>query len=105
LTALAVLANFPRAMRRRHTIRRFGHMAPMRHAEGGFVYWFVSFDCHEPPHVHVRHRESEAKVWIRTAAPVRIPKNKSDLRKILAFVRRNQDRLLREWEEFCNGLG
>lgn len=80
--------------------KRYGHMAPMRR-EGGFDYGFVVADCPEPPHVHVRHRESVAKVWLKTLEFVREPQNGADRNKMFAFVRDNQARLLREWEDFC----
>jgi len=38
--------------------------------EGPYWFYFYSFDCGEPMHVHVRRDNHEAKFWIDSVALV-----------------------------------
>ena len=58
----------------------------------------IRFDDHPPPHVHVKHGDSEATVAIQTLEvsdgelPVRVE------RRVIAFVRSRQRELQNAWD-------
>ena len=35
---------------------------------GPYRFFFYSFDCHEPPHVHVRRERMVCKFWLTPVA-------------------------------------
>lgn len=74
---------------------------------GGFLCYFVSYDCLEPPHIHLakgRDRTApNAKFWLR---PVEIAKNRGlqakELQDAREIVEQNQAMFLEMWDEHCN---
>jgi hypothetical protein len=74
---------------------------------GGFLCYFVSYDCGEPPHIHLakgKERNSpSAKFWLN---PVELHRNRglgaSDLRDARRIVDDNQRLFLEMWDEHCN---
>lgn len=86
--------------------QRYGHMAPPHWDDHGFRCGFVEADRHEPAHVHVEYRESNAKFWLDKPPPecVRFagapPPNKGDRTKMLAYVKRNREDLLKKWQVY-----
>ena len=74
---------------------------------GGFLCYFVSYDCNEPPHIHLakgrdRHAPS-AKFWLK---PVELERNRGlragDLSDALTIVEQNRELFLEMWDEHCN---
>ncbi len=74
--------------------------------EGQYRFYFVSHDLREPPHVHVDRDDASAKVWL---APVSVARNVCfspvELRRIMAMVSTNVDRLLEAWHEHARTRG
>jgi hypothetical protein len=72
-------------------------MSPTVLSERGYEFRILT-DDHPPPHVHVKHAEKGAKIWLR---PVEVwvnwDFNTREMGKILSIVRENQDYLLSEW--------
>ena len=73
---------------------------------GPYWFFFYSFDCAEPPHVHVRRERKEAKFWI---APVDMawndgfsPKELNDIRRIII---ENESLIIEAWHEHCGTHG
>lgn len=74
---------------------------------GGFLCYFVSYDCIEPPHIHLakgRERQSPSvKFWL---TPITIARNlglnAGELRQAHRIVRENQALFLEMWHEHCN---
>ena len=73
---------------------------------GPYWFFFYSFDCAEPPHVHVRRERKEAKFWI---APVDMawndgfsPKELKDIRRIII---ENESLIIEAWHEHCGTHG
>jgi hypothetical protein len=66
--------------------------------EGPYRVYFVSHDLREPPHVHMDRDDASAKVWLD---PVQVARSicfsPVELRRIVAMVSRNADRLLEAW--------
>ena len=73
---------------------------------GGFLCYFVSYDCIEPPHIHMaigRNRQSpSAKFWL---SPQSVVHNRglstSELKKAQRIVEENRELFLEMWNEHC----
>lgn len=64
--------------------------------------FFYSFDCNEPPHVHVRRERMVCKFWLE---PVALGTNHGfsarELNQIRTYVRSNLNKILEAWYEHC----
>jgi hypothetical protein len=69
--------------------------------QGPYRLFFYSADGREPPHVHVERDDNVAKIWLD---PVRLENSggfgRVEIVRINAMVRRNQDTLLRAWNDY-----
>ncbi|MBV7328359.1 DUF4160 domain-containing protein [Chloroflexi bacterium TSY] len=74
---------------------------------GGFLCYFVSYDCVEPPHIHLAmgrdRNDPSAKFWLE---PVSLVTNRGlkrgELRKASTIVEENREVFLEMWNEHCN---
>jgi hypothetical protein len=70
---------------------------------GPYWFFFYSFDCGEPIHVHVRRERSEAKFW---AEPVALAWNRGfsprDLNEIRRIIMDNEASIIEAWHEHCD---
>ncbi|MCB9147349.1 MAG: DUF4160 domain-containing protein [Caldilineaceae bacterium] len=74
---------------------------------GGYMCYFVSYDCIEPPHIHLakgrERRAPTAKFWLD---PVVLQNsrglNASELRSAQRIVEENRALFLEMWHEHCN---
>jgi hypothetical protein len=74
---------------------------------GGFLCYFVSYDCIEPPHIHLakgkNRRAPGVKFWLET---VELESNTGlsvgELRNARQIVRQNQEMFMEMWDEYCN---
>ena len=55
------------------------------------------FDDHGPPHFHVRHAGSSAKIRIDTLEVIESKLGRSQLRLVLAWAELHQDELAENW--------
>ncbi len=69
---------------------------------GPFRFFFYSFDCNEPRHVHVRRDRSVCKFWLE---PVVLAYNNGfaakELNRIRKMIIDNWDRIREAWDEHC----
>ena len=69
---------------------------------GPHRFFFYSFDCNEPKHVHVRHERIVCKFWLE---PVALAYNNGyspkELNRIRKTIVDNMDRILEAWDEHC----
>ena len=69
---------------------------------GPYRFFFYSFDCNEPKHVHVRRDKSTCKFWLE---PVALSKNNGftakELNRIRQLILANLNRILEAWDEHC----
>jgi hypothetical protein len=69
---------------------------------GPFRFFFYSFDCDEPPHVHVRRDRATCKFWLD---PIQLAANHGLSSRDLAIVRRTilecRGQILEAWREHC----
>jgi hypothetical protein len=67
---------------------------------GRFRFFFFSNEGNEPPHIHVKAAEHEAKFWLD---PVSLVANygfrSRELNEIEQLIRRHQTELLEAWHE------
>ena len=81
---------------------------PVIFRDGGLRYYFFSNEGvpREPPHVHVKGRGCDAKIWLEPDVSIADSYgfNARELSGILRTVAANRDRILRAWHEhFANG--
>jgi hypothetical protein len=69
---------------------------------GPYRFFFYSFDCNEPEHVHVQRERMTSKFWL---IPVSLASNagfpRHELNRIKRLIEDNIDRLLEAWDEHC----
>jgi hypothetical protein len=72
---------------------------------GSYRFYFYSYDCGEPRHMHVDRGDLSAKLWLD--ADVRIADargyNRRELREIERIAREHLEQLRDEWDRFCVG--
>ena len=72
---------------------------------GRYRFYFDSYDCSEPRHVHVDRENKSAKFWLDP--DVSLADNhgysRRELRDIERIARENLERLKNEWDAFCSG--
>ncbi|MBM4459878.1 MAG: DUF4160 domain-containing protein [Chloroflexi bacterium] len=77
-------------------------MPTVRGISGPYRFFFYSFDCAEPKHVHVRREKMLCKFWL---APVALSFNDgfsaTELNRIRRLILDNRGRLLEAWNEHC----
>lgn len=74
---------------------------------GGFLCYFVSYDCVEPPHIHLAKGKDRnapsAKFWLD---PLQDAHNRglnaNALRQARAIVEKHRDLFLEMWNEYCH---
>lgn len=69
---------------------------------GPYRFFFYSFDCSEPKHVHVCRDRMTCKFWLE---PVTLGKNTGFKAKELNHIRKliieHLNRILEAWDEHC----
>ncbi len=69
---------------------------------GPYWFYFYSFDCNEPLHVHARREERTCKFWLE---PIGLARNHGfsarELNEIRKLIEENVDRIIEAWHEHC----
>jgi hypothetical protein len=77
-------------------------MPTIKNIFGPYRFYFYSFDCNEPEHVHVQREKRVCKYWL---SPLALAGNDGfsarELNLIRAEVERNMERILEAWHEHC----
>lgn len=77
-------------------------MPTVKNIPGQYRFYFYSFDCNEPEHVHVQREKMICKFWL---SPVVLNKNygfsPKELNLIRKIVYNNRNNLLEAWYEHC----
>ena len=80
-----------------------GERMPTVLREGPFRFFFYSRDRKEPPHVHVRRDNHEAKFWLNPVAVERSGGlSRSELRRVERIIKENRTSFLGEWNARFN---
>jgi len=77
-------------------------MPSVKNIPGPYRFFFYSFDCGEPEHVHVQREKCICKFWLK---PIVLSKNTGfppkELNIIRQMIESNLSRLLEAWHEHC----
>lgn len=69
---------------------------------GPYRVFFTSFDCSEPPHVHVERDTSTCKFWLD---PLVLARNHGfaahELTRIRRIIQQHRARILEAWHDHC----
>ncbi len=72
---------------------------------GPYRFYFYSYDCNEPRHMHVDRENMSAKFWLDPV--VSLTENhgfsRKELRDMEKIATENLEILRNEWDTFCNG--
>ena len=78
-------------------------MPTVKNIPGPYRFFFYSFDCNEPKHVHVKRERMICKFWLE---PVMLSKNYGfsprELNLIRQAIQFNQNRVMEAWNEHCD---
>lgn len=71
---------------------------------GSYRFYFYSYDCGEPRHMHVDREKMSAKFWLDPAVTLAANYgfNRKELRDIERIMRENLELLRNEWNAFCH---
>ncbi len=77
-------------------------MPTVKNIHGPYRFFFCSFDCYEPKHIHVQREKMTCKFWLE---PVMLSKNygfsSKELNLIRQTIQSNQNKFMEEWNEHC----
>ncbi len=77
-------------------------MPTIRDIQGPYRFFFYSFDCYEPKHVHVRRERKLCKFWLD---PIVLCSNDGfapiELNRIRKIIVKQSRRIMEAWDEHC----
>ncbi len=77
-------------------------MPTVKGIEGPYRFFFCSFDCNEPMHVHVQREKNVCKFWLE---PIVLSKNygftSRELNTIRKIIYNNRKKIVEVWYEHC----
>ena len=77
-------------------------MPTIQDIPGPYRFYFYSFDCNEPAHIHVRRERMVCKFWLE---PLALAENHGftarELNQIRATIQENLSRIQEAWREHC----
>ncbi len=77
-------------------------MPTVKGIAGPYRFYFYSFDCNEPKHVHLQRGKLVCKFWLE---PVVLSKNygfsPKELNAIREIINSNRNTFLEGWNEHC----
>jgi hypothetical protein len=70
---------------------------------GPYRFYFFSYDCGEPRHIHVDRENKSAKFWLDPDVSLAANHgySRKELHNIERIIRENLERLRNEWDAFC----
>jgi len=78
-------------------------MPSVKHISDKYRFFFYSFDCNEPEHVHIQREEMICKFWLE---PIALCRNygfsSKELNAIQKIIMNNKNIILKAWNEHCN---
>jgi hypothetical protein len=72
---------------------------------GPYRFYFYSYVCTEPRHIHVDRDDKSAKFWLDPIVSLshNYGFNRRELRDIARIADQHLETLRNEWDDFCNG--
>lgn len=78
-------------------------MPRIKDIPGPYRFFFYSFDCNEPPHVHAQRERMVCKFWLE---PIALSTNHGfsarELNQIRMYIQTNLNKILEAWHEHCD---
>jgi hypothetical protein len=78
-------------------------MPTVKNLPGPYRFYFYSFDCDEPKHVHVAREKLRCKFWLE---PLELAQNHgftpNELNRIRRLIEANRKIILEAWHEHCD---
>jgi hypothetical protein len=68
---------------------------------GPYHFFFYSFDCNEPGHVHVQRENKVRKYWLALGVGRNDDFSVRELNQIRALIALNLETILEAWHEQC----
>jgi len=72
---------------------------------GSIIFFFTSYDCAEPIHIHIVDGRKECKYWLKEGETVLLADNngfsKAELLKLRHIVIENFQLIKKSWDEQC----
>jgi hypothetical protein len=77
-------------------------MPAIKGIPGPYRFFFYSFDCNEPMHVHIKRERKLCKYWL---IPVQLATNDGfsavELSRIRVLILKHRGRMEEAWNEHC----
>ena len=77
-------------------------MPTVKGIPGPYRFYFYSFDCYEPKHVHVQREKMICKFWLE---PISLSQNygytPGELNRIHKLIKAHQEKIVEAWYEHC----
>lgn len=77
-------------------------MPSIRGIPGPYRFFFYSFDCNEPRHVHAEREDATCKFWLE---PLMLASSfgfsPRELNRIRGTIQAHQQKILEAWNEHC----
>lgn len=77
-------------------------MPTVKEISGPYRFFFYSFDCYEPMHIHVQRERMICKFWVQ---PIALARNQGfsarELNTIRETITRNRDKIMEAWYGHC----
>ena len=77
-------------------------MPTVHNIPGTYRFFFYSFDCNEPMHVHVQREKMVCKFWLE---PIILSENhgfsSKELNRIRQIIQSNLLQIIEAWHEHC----
>ena len=77
-------------------------MPTVQGISGPYRFYFYSFDCNEPKHVHVRREKMICKFWLD---PIALSENygysPAELNRIRHLIETYYEQIVEAWDEHC----
>ena len=78
-------------------------MPTVKNIPGPYRFFFYSFDCNEPMHVHIQRERMVCKFWLE---PVVLSNNHGftpqELNTIREIIDNNKNKIVEAWHEHCS---
>ncbi|HZX48628.1 MAG TPA: DUF4160 domain-containing protein [Nitrospirota bacterium] len=78
-------------------------MPTIKNIAGQYRFFFYSFDCNEPKHIHVQREKMVCKFWLE---PVVLSNNYGfsprELNIIRGIICNNKNIIMEAWDEHCS---
>ena len=78
-------------------------MPTIKDIPGQYRFYFYSFDCNEPEHIHAQRERMTCKFWLN---PLTLAQNHGfsarELNRIRAIIQAESSRIQEAWREHCS---